>query len=319
MSEAEDIFQQLMSAKWRDIEFPVTRMRASIAHDLVEHKYWGVDGARVESTGLAPWRYSFSIPLINGLTAGRAERWSDLYPNQMRRLSEAFQKKEKGMLQHPEFGLVLCKAERFDMDWDAGRRGGVDGEISFVETTEADVELREQTPVQVVDIGAAELDSAAIKADLKAILLAKGLDLPPYLQTSVFSFSEAMNKVKAIKDYPDLMERRASGQIAAIVYHAERAGISASSARSARTWPVTNNVEKIKAASHELKQNLIAGRRNVAFFTVPMDTTLAGVARQIPEAKVGDLVRLNPDLMVRPEITKGTVVRYYAPSRRRAA
>jgi len=315
MSEAEDVLQQLLSAKFRDIEFPVTKMRASIAHDLVEHKYWGVDGARVESTGLAPWRFSFSIPFINGLQPGRAERWSDLYPHQMRRLSAAFQKRSNGMLQHPEFGLLLCKAERFDMDWDATRRGGVEGDISFVETTVADVELRDETPVQVVDIGALELDSPFGKANLAALYLSRGLPLPDHLKPASFSFGDAVNKIKAVADYPELLERRAAGQINAVVYNAERLQRSVGSVRSSKTWPVTNNVEKIKAAAHDLQKNLIAGRRNVAMFTVPHDTTLAGVARQLPDASVGDLIRLNPDLMLRPEIARGSIVRYYVASR----
>ena len=124
-----------------------------------------------------------------------------------------------------------------------------------------------------------------------------------------------MQKVKAVADYPDLVERRLAGQIAAVRYHAENLQKSIVPLRTAKTWPVTQSVEKIKAATHEMKENLIAGRRDVAFFTVPMDTTLAGVVRQIREASVGDIVRLNPDLMTRPEITKGTRVRYYVPRR----
>lgn len=46
-----DVLSQLFAFKWRDVEVPITKMRLSIAHDLVEHKYWGVDGARIEDTG----------------------------------------------------------------------------------------------------------------------------------------------------------------------------------------------------------------------------------------------------------------------------
>jgi prophage DNA circulation protein len=127
-----DTFDQLLAAAWNSIEFPVTKMRMSIAHDLVEHKYYGVDGARVESVGLAPRRFSFSAPLFNGISPGKAEKWAALYPNQLRILLVDFQKKTKGLLQHPEFGIIVCKAERFDMDWDAARRGGVDAALSFV-------------------------------------------------------------------------------------------------------------------------------------------------------------------------------------------
>jgi len=315
MAEAEDVFQQLLSAKWRDIEFPVTKMRASIAHDLVEHKYWGVDGARVESTGLAPWRFTFSIPLINGLQAGRTERWSELYPHHMRRLTAAFQKRSNGMLQHPEFGLLLCKAERLDLDWDAGRRGGVEAELTFVETTVADVELHDETPVEVVDIGSVELDSPFAKLGLAALYLSRGLPLPDHLKPDAFSYGDAVNAVKSAVDAPGLLERRLGGQINAVVYNTQRLERSIAAVRSPMTWTVTNNIEKVKAAAHNLDQKLLAGTKDLALFTVPADTTLAGVVRQLPGASVSDLIRLNPVLMLQPEIPKGSVVRYYLPSR----
>lgn len=322
MSEAEDIFQRLLPVKWREVEFPISRTRMSLAHDLVEHKYVGVDGARVEDTGLAPIRFSFTAPLISGLTPGRSERWDKLYPSQFRLLVASFVKKSVGVLQHPEFGEFTCKAERMDIDWDAARRGGADVELSFVETKIANDEssfLDGKSPT-ALDVAAKKLDSPALKLSLRAIFLKKGLPLPPqlekpYLEKPSFSLGEFANKIKAVFDAPTLLQRRVGGQIDAIGFHVDRIGRSASAARSALTWPVTQSVERSKAALHDMKQNLLAGSKKIARFTVPADTTLAGVARQIPEAKVGDLVKLNPGLMARAEIVKGTVVRYYAGSR----
>jgi prophage DNA circulation protein len=307
-----DIFDQLSSAKWRDIEFPVTRMRMTVAHDLVEHKYYGVDGARVESVGLAPLRFSFSSPLLNGISPGKNERWAALYPNQMRILLAAFQKKERGMLQHPEFGLLVCKAERFDMDWDAARRGGVDAELTFVQTlTDAEIEVLDETPVKVVDIG--ELDDESLKKDLKVLLKARNLPLPPYLQKSTLSLTEFADKVKAIADAPTLLQYRAAGRINSILYHAKRVQQSVEKARSAVTWPVTQSVERSRASAYGLQEQILAvTNKSIAFFKVPAATTLAGVARQLPGAKVGDLIKLNPGLMRGPEIDAGTTVRYYA-------
>lgn len=308
-----DIFDQLLSAKWKDVEFPVTKMHMSVAHDLVEHKYWRRDGARVESTGLAPFRFSFSAPLLNGISPGNNERWAALYPNQMRILLAAFQEKETGDLQHPEFGIIPCKAERFDMDWDATRRGGVDAELTFVQTlTDADFEVLEDTPVQVVDIGAIELDSPTLKVDLKKLLEAAGLPLPPYLADDTISLSQFANKIKAITDYPTVVAHKAGGQIDELVYHVNRIQESVSQAKTSLTWPVTQNVERIKAAAHNLQQTIIAGSRKVKFFRVPEVTTLAGVVQQIPGATVGDIVKLNPTLSRSPKIPENTIVRYYA-------
>jgi prophage DNA circulation protein len=307
---AKDLFAELHAAAWRDIEFPVTRARMSVAHDLVEHKAWGVDGAHVESTGLAPLRFSFSSPMLNTITPGRNEKWAALYPNQMRALLAAFQQKSAGMLTHIEFGPVLCKAERMEIDWDAGRRGGVDVELSFVQTTTADEEIVNETPVQVVDAAVENLES--LKLDLKALLLKAGLALPPYLQTPPKAdLEDAMNKVKAVSDTVTTTAARAAGKVNAVVYQANRIAESASAARSALTWPVIQNCERIKAAAYELDQKLAQQNKQIAKYTVPGDTTLAGIACQIPGAKMGDLIKLNPGLMMSPEIPKGTVVRYY--------
>ena len=311
MAEPNDVFEQLLSVKWRDIEFPITRSKMTIAHDLVEHKYWGVDGARVESTGLAPHRFTFTAPLLNTIAPGRNEKWAALYPNQMRLLVAAFQLKTAGMLQHMEYGLVLCKAERMEIDWDASRRGGVDAELSFVQTTVAEVELENDTPVQVVDIGAIDLNSDATKANLKALLLAAGVGLPPYLVDPTIDLEGMANKIKAVADTVTVASYRAAGQIDALEYQIDRIAQSVDAAKSAQTWPITQNIERMKAAMHDLHENLLAQNKNIALFKVPGDTTLAGVVQQLPQAKVSDVIKLNPALMRGPVVPKGTIVRYY--------
>ncbi len=308
-----DVFEQLLSAKWRDVEFPVTRMRASLAHDLVEHKYWGVDGARVEDTGLTPWRFTFSVPLISGLTPGKGERWkkNDLYPTQMRKLAKAFQLRTSGSLQHPEFGIILCKAEKFDLEWESNRRGGADGEISFVETMLPAGSLEKGFSDSPIQVAAETLDKESVKVDLEAIFKARGIPLPAHLQTSAFSFTDAMQKIQSIVDYPSLMEKRLSGQIDAMVYHAENLQKSVEKARTPMTWQITKSVELIKSVARNLNKQVTAQRRAIGLFTVPNDTTLAGVVRLIPEASAGDLIRLNPSLVQLPVIVQGTIVRYY--------
>lgn len=305
-----DVLEQLLPAKWRDVEFPTTRFKVSVAHDLVEHKYWGVDGARVEATGLAPLRFSFSAPLTNGIVPGKGERWSVLYPNQFRALLAAFQKRETGALQHPEFGEIACKAERMDIDWEATKRGGCDAELSFVETIlPFDTSfLNFPSPVQEIDLAALDLDSEQTNKDLEALLAAKGLSLPKYEE----DFSDFARSIQGVVDTVTVLSSRAAGKIDSIVYRANNIIDSCERAKSALTWPAVRQAERIKAAAFELRENLLALDRAIAYYRVPADTTLAGVARQVPNAKVGDLIRLNPSLMQSPVVPEGTVVRYYA-------
>lgn len=308
-----DLFEQLLAAKWRDVEFPVTRMRMSLAHDLVEHKYWGVDGARVEATGLAPIRFSFSAPLTNGIVPGKGERWSVLYPNQFRALVAAFQQKTVGVLQHPEFGEIACKAERLDIDWDAGKRGGVDAELSFVETKlPGDANFLEfPSPVQEIELAALNLDASETKADLKKLLADKGIELPEFKE----DLFDLARKIQAVIDAPTLLQNRLAGRINSIVYRYNKIAEAAARARDAATWPVARDNEKVKGAAHNLRDKLLELDKAVGFFRVPADTTLAGVARQIPGSSIDDLVRLNPALLSKPVVTEGTTVRHYVDHR----
>ncbi len=308
-----DLFEQLLAAKWRDVEFPVTRMRMALAHDLVEHKYWGVDGARVEATGMAPIRFNFSAPLTNGIVPGKAERWSVLYPNQFRALIAAFQQKSVGVLQHPEFGEIACKAERLDIDWDAGKRGGVDAELSFVETKlPGDANFLEfPSPVQDIELAALNLDASETKADLKKLLAAKGIKLPEFRE----DLSDLARKIQAVVDTPSLLQNRIAGRINSIVYRANAIADAASRARDAATWPVAKDAERVNGAAHNMRDTLLALDRAIGFFRVPADTTLAGVARQIEGSSIDDLVKLNPGLLARPVIVQGTSVRHYLEQR----
>lgn len=304
-----DLFEQFLPAKWRDVEFPVTKMRMSLAHDLVEHKTWGKDGARVEATGRAPYRFSFSAPLTNGIVPGKGERWSILYPNQFRSLFAAFQKKETGVLQHPEFGEIACKAERLEIDWEAGKRGGVDAELSFVETILAnDADITEfPSPVQDIELAALNLDSSDVTVDLKKLLAAKGIVLPEFKNDCM----DLVRKIQAVVDAPSLLANRIGGRIDAIVYRFNKVAEAAERSRDAYTWPIAEDNEKVKSAANELREDMLKADRPVAFYRVPSETTIAGVTMQIQGATVGDIMRLNPKLMASPVVPGGTRVRHY--------
>lgn len=309
-----DVLEQLLPVKFRDVEFPITKLRTSVAHDLVEHKYWGVDGARVESTGLAPRRISCSSPMTNGIVPGKAERWAVLYPNTFRDLFTAFQMKATGPFQHPEFGIINVKAERMEADWDANRRGGVDVELSFVETLpEEGIDLFEDSPVQEIELAALNLDASDLKVDLEKLLRDAGLPLPPYLEKDTISLSDIARKVQGVVDTATLLEHRVGGAYNSLLYQANRIQQSCERLRDATTWPITRDVERIRSSAHELRQKLLQADRDVAFFRVPADTTLAGVVRQLDGASVGDIIKLNPSLMTNPVVSEGTVVRYYVP------
>lgn len=299
-----ELFEQLLAFKWREVEFPVTKMKVSLAHDLVEHKYWGRDGARVEMVGLAPIRFSATIPMINGIVPGKNERWIVLYPVTMRKLLAAFADKTEGFLQHPELGLVRVKPERIEFDWSGDKRGGCECEVSWVETLPEDgsQDVFEPSPVQDIGLGSQDLDAS--ENDLRLLI--------PTFPKFNASWTDLARSIQSIGDTVTLLSNTTAGKINSIVYRVEQVEDSIDRAKSALTWQTTNTLERIKAAAHDLQSKLLREESKiVALFEVKNDTTVAGICAQLPDAKLGDLVRLNPSLMRNAIVPRGRVIRYY--------
>lgn len=276
----------------------------TLAHDLVEHKYWGVDGARVEATGLSPMRFTVSIPFINGIVPGKGERWGILYPNVMRKFLTAFADKKTGLFQHPEYGIIPCKPEHVSFELSGDHRGGMMCEATFVETVEDEgINVLEQSPVQ--DIALAALDLDASDADLKSLIPT----FPKY-QTS---WADLARSIQGIGDQLTILSNTTAGKINAIVYRVESIEDSIDRAKSALTHDVTHALEKIKAKAHDLRADILKNSdKHIALFAVPYDTTLSGVLAQLPDARIGDIILLNSQLVSQAVISKGSVVRYYA-------
>jgi hypothetical protein len=304
----------LLAFKWRDVEVPIRSLRMSIAHDLVVHKAWGVSGARVENTGIAPTRFRARIPFLNSIRQGPHESWQygELYPTVFRAFVVAFQKREAGHLQHPEYGLIACKPEELEVELAAESQGGVEVDASWIEVLD-DVVQHQISNVVELDVEADDLDQKMddLRALVDAQLKARGLSerMPKYKQ----NFSEMMRQLAGVGDTTDLQSKRLGGQVDAIINRAERLQRSIDRAKSALTWPATQNIERMKAAANDIRQKLLAANRDIVLYVVPKTTTVAGLLPKLPGATLTDLMRLNPKIVAGPVVEKGTHVRYYAP------
>lgn len=305
MARSFEVFDQLLPCQWRGVEFPITRIRTSIAHDLVEHKYWGVDGARLEATGLEPMRIQASIPLLNTIVPGKAERWSVLFPNAWRELAIAFAKKSTGIFQHPELGEIACKAEKLEMDISGDVRAGTMIEASWVETTIDGDQSALEFPSPVAEVELAALDLDASDDDLRTLV--------PQLPEFKESWASVVDKFTAQFDQLSLAANRPKQTLDAIGYRARSLGRSIERAATPLTWRATRNIERIKAAVNSgLAESARAGSK-VLKYAVPADTTMAGIAAHLG-ASVNDLMRLNPLFVTSCEVKRGSVIRYYAPA-----
>jgi prophage DNA circulation protein len=298
-------YDDLLPFKWRDNSYPCTRIRLTLAHDLVEHKYWRVNAARVEDTGVAPIRISAELPISNRVVPGKAEKWKagKLFPTALRALLVDFATRSAGLLQHPEFGRIACKAERIDFELAADRRDGPVVTASWVETIDDDV-ITEIVNRPVVDIGLEAANLDAEYRDLKRLVPS----LPEY-QTDFEDFARA---IQGIGDQIALLSSRTVGQIDRLAYRINNVQASIERAKSALTWPATQAIERLKSATNDLRETLLVVGRDLQIFTVPVDTTLAGLQAMLPAStSLSDLIKMNPVLVVRPVVPKGTRVRHY--------
>jgi hypothetical protein len=315
-------FEQLLPFTWRGLHLPILKIGLSLAHDLVEHKYWGVNGARVEATGVAPIRLSVTIPIANSIFPGKKEKWQAgaLYPDALRKFIIEFAKKETGYVQHPEFGEIACKPERMEFELSGDKQGATEIHASWVETLDEEF-LHKLVPSPVQDIALAASDLNASGADLKK--------LAPKMPKFKDSIESLGRKLTALVDTVTVYSYRATGLVNRIIYQAHRLEVSIERAarepqitslrpfssrpqQHALTWPAIQALQRIKAGAYALRKTILAPN-GIGFYTVPAQTTISGLLLSLPSAKIADLLKLNPSLARGPVVPKGTVVRYPLP------
>lgn len=296
-------FEQLLPFTWRGRHLSLTRIHLSLAHDLVEHKYWGVDGGRVEATGIAPIRIAATIPISNHIFPGKNEKWTagDLYPSMLRSFILDFAKKTTGLLQHPEFGEIACKPEKLDFELAGERQGATEIQASWVETLDDDVVSKlVNTPITDIELGATDLDSHM------AYLVSIAPDFPAFKE----DIASLARKIAGIADSVTILSYRTAGLVNKVIYQAQRIQLAVDRAHSALTWPATQSLHRIKAGAYELRKKFLTPH-GVGLYTMKEDTTLAGTLLALPSGtRVADIVKLNPHLARGPVVSRGTVVRY---------
>ena len=318
-------FSQLLPFTWRGLHLPISKIGLSLAHDLVEHKYWGVNGARVEATGVAPIRISATIPIANSIFPGKNEKWSAgaLYPDALRRFIIEFAKKETGYVQHPEFGEIACKPERMDFELTGEKQDCTEIHASWVETLDDQLvhKLRLSEPVLDLDQAASDLKTSG--ANLK--------ELVPELPEFKEDIESLGRKLTALVDTVSILQYRSAGLVNRILYQAHRLEVSIQRAATgqlgqvtalrpfsslvkqhALTWPAVESLQKIKASAFSLRKAILTPN-GLGLYTVPAQTTIAGLLPALPNVSVSDLLKLNPSLARGPVVPKGAVVRYPIP------
>jgi prophage DNA circulation protein len=301
---ASDIISQLREFKWKGIGFPVSQTRVSLAHDQVEHKYWGQDGARVEATGRAPIVITARIHYRNNLAKAKNETWGVLYPETYRKSLVAAAETSTGTLEHPELGDIRCKLKTFDQVWDATIRDGIDVEATWVETREDDLDaviLTDQSPVAEAFLAAFDLDEGLATLSPP---LGTGATYKP-------DFTDTIRSIVAVADQVSLLSKQSAGRVNALLYRIGQIEFAANGAKSALLWPISTSCQRMRSSVYKLQQKLLQKQQSISFYRVPRTLSLSSLALDMPGNTIADLIKLNPDLPSKPAVEAGTLVRYY--------
>lgn len=157
MAVSLDVAKKLLKPTWRDVEFVPTTWDFSFDQAHAAHLYPDRDAGYIEGTGRNPAKYQFSVLFRVGLSGEK-----DIFPGRWQRFVAACADRSSGVLVHPLLGSVKVKCVSCSTKFDPNKRDGVDVDVAFVETSDAEDELSDllnsASPITVAVSEARNLD-----------------------------------------------------------------------------------------------------------------------------------------------------------------
>jgi hypothetical protein len=293
---ADDIFDGLLVASWRGIEFPYTAIPLSFQHAVAMHMPIDRDGAYPEALGRGPRQIQIEIPFINGL---RGFEGVDIYPGRFRAFEQAFEDKSQGTLVHPERGAMQCIPGQFTAVLDTQRRNGKIVSASWTETNEQPLE-----DDLVAAPRKASMRTAAQALD--AVVATLPSSQQPNLPREGFaSFDDFAAKLSGAQRNADFQRDLATRKADRIIQIARAVKASASSTPAA-----LDVVDRFTAAARETKAAVVALLKPTRFTRIEKPMSLAGAAytvRNTPD----QILALNERLRGQGFIDAGTLIKHY--------
>lgn len=307
--KAVDLFGYLLPLTWKGLEIPVSNLRTTLRQDIAKHEIPDVDGNFLEGMGRASLEHHATAHFRNAIAPA-------LYPALFRQFLVKAAVGTDGELQHPELGRMQAKLHLADVKWDAKVRDGADVEVSWLEQFGLDLSALDPNATYAIDARLAYQSalsdmqqyvkslagkSAAFRAELDALKKKDGQ----------INLDELAARLTAVPDMVTVATYRARGLVDATLYRVhnlveavERAGLGA------REVSYKAIKERIEQAGRAMVKDSPDAARNIAVFETFADMTVAALAQTL-SVKVNDLVLLNPRIVERPIVPRGTKVRYY--------
>lgn len=281
--------------------------RTNWSQRLASRKYVDIAGEAHDWTGRDSLRCSITVRLHNTIEPG-------LYPGTWNKLREVLLKGEIIELRHPDIGVFSCRPASTAFEINPERStAGIDVEIELIESI--------KSADQPTKFSAAKSDAASAAEDADKAINLMGLDYPDGMRDP--SFGEMLD---AIASFPATFSHELNGLIQSTVglvdqmYETLQALCNAESylpgslktvSVSPYRWLLETSLETMRAALAEALAAATAGAQATKTAIAAGDTTFAALSFDLG-VDVGVLIRLNPGLLGKTTITKGSKVLYLA-------
>lgn len=283
-----DVLGGLLALSWRGIEVPCQQIGMDGSHRLTEHNQYAAQGGYQENGGRVASSFTFRIPFRNGIVG-----WETLYPGTYREFLDALLDPTTGDLNHPEYGLLACKAASWSVVWDPQKRDGCDLDVTWKEHNDgsgledAEMFVGVVADAATFDLEARELDVGYDDGSGSSIVDVLGglqgqLEL---LQLSVGDqLTKITNTINAVNDMVDALEKLTDP----------------------KAWGVADAGKKILASLNALAENVsVPGK--IKKVAIKINDT-RGPATQVA-GKWGmssdDFLKLNPSTAITGTVEEG--------------
>lgn len=290
-TNALNVIPSLPPMTWRGIVAPPYDMAsASGAHQQAERRFPYIDGASHDNVGRDPFQMPFTLYFLNSLR-------DEVFPDLFLEWQGAFVLDgSSGELAHPIWGKTQARPVSWTIDLSSQRTSGVVMEVVFVETFD-------ESPPGVMATWDVSLVTLAEAVD--AGMAALGIDWPTGERTT--SLADLLKQVQGAVFSTRLtitgMANQALGTLDRIIDDLD-------DITDHKKWSVQSNVKELRNRVVDFKNKFAAKSRKTYLEEIVTDSTIDGLVRS--HNTVADLIALNPTLMSRPIIRKGTTVMFFA-------
>lgn len=299
-----DAARKLLKPTWREIEFVPTTWDFSFDQAHATHLYPDRDAGYVESTGRNPAKYQFTALFRLGLSGEE-----DIFPGRWQKFVAACADRSTGVLTHPLLGTVKVKCASCSTKFDPNRRDGVDVDVSFVETSDAEDELSDllngASPITVATSSARDLDAevADVSPEPKypESLSPSALETMRALSGTVDQFKRGVGNIGSAID-------TVLGGLEEFAETLSRVGELGSDPNVAKAL---RSVSRCSDALIDLSLTVTSKGKPITQATVQADSAADSVATFFG-MKLDDFLRLNPRVASKPRVSRNTVVFVFA-------